>query len=86
MIVDDRKPAAATGGAWWRTSSYGDMQWSAAQELSTLGEHLQACRLGGGPLVGLGSSAEALLRHVTSRFVTTLALAGLLIALGMVVA
>lgn len=89
MIAIDRVPAApaiagsAGGGAWWRTSSFGDMQAASAHELSTLGEHLQACRLGGGRLFGVGCRAEAVHRHVASRFVTTLAVALAVIGLGM---
>ncbi|MBK9363069.1 MAG: hypothetical protein IPM99_19180 [Rubrivivax sp.] len=85
MIAIERAPAVApaASGAWWRTSSFGDMQAASAHELSTLGEHLQACRLGGGGLFSVGCGAQALHRHVASRFVTTLALALLVIGLGM---
>jgi hypothetical protein len=62
VIAIERAPAVApaASGAWWRTSSFGDMQAASAHELSTLGEHLQACRLGGGGLFSVGCGAQAL--------------------------
>ena len=91
MIATEHDPAGPdlAGHAapmWWRTSSFGDTQATSVHELSALGEHLQACRLGGGRLFTVGSGARAMHRYVVSRFITTLALALLVIGLGMLAA
>lgn len=74
--------AGIDAGAWWRTSAFGDLRATPAHELSALGEHLHSCRLGG-RLSAFGCGVEALHRQLASRFVTTLALALLVIGIGM---
>jgi hypothetical protein len=65
--------------SWWSTSSFSDAPSASAQEVTTLGEHLHTCRLCGSRLFTVTCGAEALHRFVASRFVTTLAVAILLV-------
>jgi hypothetical protein len=72
-------------GACWSTSSLGHAPAASAQEFTNLGEHLHACRACGSRLFAVACGAESLHRFVASRFVTTLAVAVLLIGTCMLV-
>lgn len=72
--------AQVLSGAWWSTSSFGELPVSSPQELSTLGEHLHGCRGGGGRLFAVACGAESVHRFIASRVVTTLVIAAGLVA------
>lgn len=54
-------------------------------ELAVLGEHLNLCKVSHGRLFALHCFAETMKRFVAARFVTTLVLVALLIAIGSLV-
>lgn len=66
----------------WSTSSFGDEADTSPLELDALGEHIQTCHGLKGRLFGLHSAAQTVNGFVASRFVTTLVLAALLVAVG----
>jgi hypothetical protein len=68
-------------GARWSTSSFGAPLAAPGDELSTLGEHLHACRDRGRRLFAVACGAEAMHRFVASKFVTTLVVAAVLLGL-----
>lgn len=66
----------------WSTSSFGDDATDlSAVELIALGDHLGLCRSPSGGLFALHCLAEGLHRFITSRFVTTMVIAVLLLGL-----
>jgi hypothetical protein len=66
----------------WSTASFGDSADTSPMELSALGEHLGLCTRTRAHVVTLQCVAETMNGFVSSRFVTTLALAALLIGIG----
>lgn len=70
----------------WSTASFGDTADTSPMELSALGDHLDRCKGSRGRLFVLQSVAETLNSFVAARFVTTLVVVALLIALWMGVA
>ena len=66
----------------WTTASFGESADTSPMELSALGDHLGHCRASRGRLFGLHCAAERLHGFVAPRFMTTLAIATLLIGLG----
>ena len=62
----------------WSTSSYGDTADTSPMELSALGDHLDRCQALTGRLFNARCVAETMHGFVASRFVTTLAVATLL--------
>jgi hypothetical protein len=70
---------AHSGPHSWSTSSLGDSPDTSPGELSALGEHLQQCQQLSGRMATLRSGGEAVHGFIAGRFVTTLALAALLI-------
>lgn len=63
----------------WSTSTFSTRTDTSPMELSALGEHLGHCKSAHGRLFTLHCLAETLNSFVSSRLVTTLVLAGLLI-------
>ncbi len=59
----------------WSTASFGDAAETSPGELSELGDHLASCSLGSGRMAALRTGAQALHGFVSTRLVTTLALA-----------
>lgn len=64
----------------WSTASFGDAADTSPMELSQLGDHLARCSHAPGRLFSWQCTAEAVHRAVASRFVTTLALATVVVA------
>ena len=58
----------------WSTSSYGEPAGPSADEISSLGEHLHACRLGSW-LLALECAAQDVQTFVAAHLFTSLALA-----------
>jgi hypothetical protein len=69
----------------WSTSSFGDTGATSPMELAALGEHLSRCQGASGRLSSVQYFAEILHSFVASRFVTTLAIATLLIGASLLV-
>lgn len=65
----------------WSTSSFGDATDLSAMELMALGNHLGLCRSPHGRLFALHCVAESVHGFIVARFVTTLVIVALLIAL-----
>lgn len=69
----------------WSTASYGHKAETSALELSTLGEHLALCRGSHAHMFALHCAARAMHGFVVTRFVTTVVLVALLIAVSFMV-
>jgi len=69
----------------WATASIGDTPDTSPMELSALGEHLTICRGHTGRLFTLQCLAETANGFVSSRFVTSLVVLTILIAMGSLV-
>jgi hypothetical protein len=69
-------------GPCWSTASFGDDTDTSPLELDALGQHMQACNGSKGRLFGLHSAAHTAHGFMASRFVTTLALVAMLVAVG----
>ncbi len=69
----------------WSTASFGHTAEASASDMSTLREHLNLCRGLQGRLFRLQCAAETLNSFVSSRFVTTLTVATLLIGVASLV-
>ncbi|SDP46958.1 hypothetical protein SAMN05216303_104382 [Rhodoferax sp. OV413] len=67
----------------WSTSSFGDATGTSPMELAALSDHLSLCQGANGRLTYLQYAGEILHRFVATRFVTTLALATLVIGAGL---
>ena len=67
----------------WSTSSFGDATATSPVELANLSDHLSLCQGTHGRLSHLQYAGEILHRFVAGRFVTTLALATLVIGAGL---
>jgi hypothetical protein len=65
----------------WSTASFGDAADTSPMELSALGEHLDSCKRSDGRWLALRFVVERMNGFVAARFVTTLAVAALLIGL-----
>ncbi len=65
----------------WSTAAFGNNADTSPMELAALGEHLHHCRGSRGSLFTLRCLAESMNGFVVSRFVTTLAVATLVIGL-----
>ena len=63
-------------------ASFGDVAGTSRRELSALGEHLDLCKVSHGRVFALHCFAETMRGFVAARFVTTLVLVALLIAVG----
>ena len=63
----------------WRTASFGDTADTSPAELAELGQHIDHCRGHRGNLFTLRCLAERANGFIASRFVTTLAVAALVI-------
>jgi hypothetical protein len=70
----------------WSTSSFGAAADTTPTELLALGEHLNLCQASHARVVALHCMAEAMHGFIAGRFVTTLALAALLIGAASLVA
>ena len=66
---------------FWNTASTDHTPDTSPMELSALGEHLDPCKASRGRLFALRRATEALDRFVAGRFVPTLVVVALLIAL-----
>lgn len=66
---------------FWSTASFGGSADTSPMELSSLGEHLGACKTPGGHLLALHCAAETTRGFIASRFVTTLVAIALLIGI-----
>jgi hypothetical protein len=64
----------------WSTASFGDDAVTSPMELAALGEHLSLCRRSSGHLFNLRCGADAVHGFITTRFMTTLAVAVALLA------
>lgn len=73
---------SAVANPAWTTASFGGAPDTSPMELSALGAHLDSCRPVHGRLVALRCVAKVMNGFVTARFVTTLVVATLLIAVG----
>jgi hypothetical protein len=71
QVVDARPP--------WSTASFGDAADTSPMELSVLGEHLHSCKRSHGRWFTLQCLAERMNGFIAARFVTTLAVAALLL-------
>jgi len=71
----------ANDSPFWNTASSDHTPDTSPMELSALGEHLDLCKASRGRLFALQRATEALDRFVAGRFVTTLVVVALLIAL-----
>lgn len=69
----------------WSTSSFGGAVAPSPSDLASLGEHLNSCKGGNGRLAALRCGAQAVHGFAASRFVTTLAVAALLIGVSVLV-
>ena len=69
--------AAATPS--WSTASFGDTPDTSPMELSELGDHLGRCKKSRGRMFSLQCAAETMHGFVSSRFVTTLVVAALIL-------
>lgn len=76
-----RRPAAP--GLHWITSSFGGPASAHALPPATLDQHLSLCRHRHGRLAAMACGAESVHRFIAARFVTTLAVAGLVIGLAL---
>jgi len=65
---------------FWSTASFGEAADTSPMELSALGEHLSSCKGSHGRLFALQCVAETLNGFIATRFVTTLVVATVLIA------
>ena len=65
----------------WSTASIADAAETSPMELSSLGEHIDRCMGCRGRWVTLRCAADAVHEFVTTRFVTTLCVAGALLGL-----
>ena len=75
-------PHPVTPHCAWRTATYGDNVNTFNGDIQTLGEHLDACRKSSAHLFTLRCVAESTHGFVASRFITTLAIFVLTVALG----
>ena len=64
----------------WSTASFGDAADTSPMELNALGEHMAMCSHPPGRLFSWQCTAEAVHRAVSSRFVTTLTFATVVVA------
>jgi hypothetical protein len=69
----------------WSTSSFGGAPAPSQIELASLGEHLHTCNGSNGRLDALRHALQAVHAFAASRFVTTLAVAALLIGISVLV-
>lgn len=69
----------------WSTASFGDAADTSPMELAALGEHLDLCNVSHGRVFALHCFAETMMGFVAARFVTTLVLVALMIAVGSLV-
>lgn len=69
----------------WSTASFGDVADTSPMELAALGEHLDLCKVSHGRVFALHCFAETMMGFVAARFVTTLVLVALMIAVGSLV-
>lgn len=69
----------------WSTSSFSDAATPSPTELASLGEHFTTCNGCNGRLMALQHGMMAVHGFAASRFVTTLALAALLIGISVLV-
>ncbi|WP_394787249.1 hypothetical protein [Rhodoferax sp.] len=76
---------AAFAAPSWSTSSFGDAGATSPMELAALGDHLNRCQGATGRLSSLQYFGEIAHSFVASRFVTTLAIAALLIGASLLV-
>ena len=76
-----RRPAAP--GLHWITSSFGGPPSAHALPPATLDQHLSLCRHRHGRLAAVACGAESVHRFIAARFVTTLAVAVLVIGLAL---
>jgi hypothetical protein len=67
----------------WATASYGVPADTSPMELSALGQHLDLCRGKHGRLSSLRCAAERVHGFAAARFISTLLVAALLVAVGM---
>lgn len=72
-------PAAPRSAPRWSTASFGDSADTRPVELSALGEHVSLCRGAGGRFAQLQRGAQVVHGIVAARFVTTLAVVGIVI-------
>jgi len=71
LLADARPP--------WSTASFGDAADTSPMELFVLGEHLDSCKQSHGRWFTLQCLAERMSGFIAARFVTTLAVAALLL-------
>jgi hypothetical protein len=64
----------------WSTASFGDTADTSPMELTVLGDHMARCSHLPGTLFSWQCTAEAVHRAIASRFVTTLTLATVVLA------
>lgn len=69
----------------WSTSAFGGQADTSPMELAALEDHLALCQKGSSRLSALRFAAEAMNGFVSARFVTTLLLAFVVVAVGMLV-
>jgi len=78
-------PRPDATGLHWLTSAFGAPPSAASQLAATLDQHLGLCRHRHGRLAAMACGAESLHRFIAARFVTTLAVAMLVLALALLV-
>jgi len=76
---------AVAPGPHWLTSSFGDSPSALARPPGTLDQHLSLCRHRHSRLAAMACGAESVHRFIAARFVTTLALALLVIGIALLV-
>lgn len=65
---------------FWSTACFGETADASLRELSALGEHLHLCRALNGRMFALRCRIEVVHRFVVARFVTTLVMLALAVA------
>ncbi|MDP2004264.1 MAG: hypothetical protein Q8K45_01200 [Rubrivivax sp.] len=83
--VHRHHPGTPGAAPRWSTTSFGDSADTRPVELSALGEHVSLCRGASGGLALLQRAGQAVHGVVAARFVTTLAVVGVVIAALLVV-
>jgi len=84
-MTSSHETGAPIAAPHWSTTSYGHSADTTPMDLSALGDHVSRCRAASSRFSGLQCAAQAVHGMVASRFVTTLALTAVLIAIVLMV-
>lgn len=84
-MTSSQEPGATIAAPYWSTTSYGHSADTTPMDLNALGDHVSRCRADSSRFSGLQCAAQALHGMVASRFVTTLVLTAVVIAIVLMV-